>query len=105
MDCMTGLVAGSVAHYLGLLATTLARFDEAEGHFTAASATHAHLGAPPWLARTRLEWARMLVGRGGCGDAERARELLTQALATARELGLAGVERRAVVLLASDCDV
>jgi hypothetical protein len=41
----------------------------------------------------------MLLRRGQRGDAERARELLGQALATARELGLDSVERRAVALL------
>jgi len=36
---------------------------------------------------------------GARGDAERAGELLDQALATARGLGLANIERRAVALL------
>ena len=66
---------GSVAHYLGLLATTLRRFDEAEVRFAAAEATHHRIGAPTWLARTRLEWARMLLARGQPGDGERANEL------------------------------
>lgn len=52
-----------------------------------------------WLARTRLEHARMLLDRRQAGDADQARELLGQALATARELGSANVERRAVELL------
>jgi class 3 adenylate cyclase/tetratricopeptide (TPR) repeat protein len=89
----------SVSHYLGLLSTALGRFDEAEGHFSAAAAIHERIGAPAWLARTRLEWARLLGTRGQPGDAERARELLGQARATARELGLGGVERRAAALL------
>ena len=92
---------GAVAHYLGLLAATLDRFDEAEAHFAAAAATHERFGAPAWLARTRCEWAAMLSRRGGPGDAERARHLLDQALATARELGLASLERRAVELLSA----
>jgi hypothetical protein len=41
----------------------------------------------------------MLLTRGGPGAAERAGELLHQALAAARELGLGNVERRAVALL------
>jgi hypothetical protein len=41
----------------------------------------------------------MLIARGEPGDAERARELLDQALTSARELGLANIERRAVALL------
>jgi DNA-binding SARP family transcriptional activator len=91
--------AGSVSHYLGMLATTLGHFDEAQDRYSAAADTHQRIGAPAWLARTRLEWARMLLARGGPGDAERARELLGQALHTARELGLASVGRRAAGLL------
>jgi tetratricopeptide (TPR) repeat protein len=92
---------GAVAHYLGLLAATLDRFDEAEARFAAAAATHERIGAPAWLARTRCEWAAMLSRRGEPGDAERARDLLDQALTTARELGLASVERRVVELLSA----
>ena len=40
----------------------------------------------------------MLLTRRDAGDPDRARELLGQALATARELGLANVERQAVAL-------
>jgi tetratricopeptide (TPR) repeat protein len=94
-------VSGSVAHYLGLVASTLGRFDEAEERFAAAEATHERIGAPTWLARTRLEWARMLLTRRNAGDAERARELLGQALTSARGVGLANIERRAVELLSS----
>lgn len=94
-----GTPALVVAHSLGLLATTLGRFDEAEAHFAAAEVVHQSIGAPTWLARTRLEWARMLLARRQPGDAERARDSLGQALATARQLGLGNVERRAVELL------
>ena len=41
----------------------------------------------------------MLLVRRQAGDAERTLELLGQAIATARELGLGTVERRAVALL------
>jgi class 3 adenylate cyclase len=84
---------------LGLLSATLGRFDEAEARFAAAAATEERIGAPAWLARTRLDWARMLTIRRQPADATRARQLLGQALATARELGLANVERQAVALL------
>ncbi len=94
-----GTPTGSVSHFLGILATTQGRFDEAEGRFAAAEATHDRIGAPTWLARTRLEWARMLLTRRQPGDAERARELVGRGLATARELGLGNVERQAVELL------
>jgi hypothetical protein len=92
------VVTGSVCHYLGLLVTTLGHLDEAEDHFVAAAATHEHIDAPTWLARTRLEWARMLVIRGDETATARASELLQQALTTSRALGLGNVERRAVTL-------
>ena len=90
---------GATAHHLALLATTLGNFEEAEGRFNGAAATHERIGAPHWLARTRLEWARMLLLRGRPGDPERAHELLGQVLTVARERGLANIERRAVKLL------
>jgi tetratricopeptide (TPR) repeat protein len=95
---VTGICCPAIAHHLGVLATTLGDWDEAVDRFAAAAATHERLAAPILLARTRLEWARMLLTRRESGDAERARDLLGQALATARDLGLANVERRAVEL-------
>jgi len=93
------LAYSSVSHHLGLLATTLSRFDEAEDHFRSAAILHEQIGAPVWLARTRLAWARMLDLRRQHGDITLARTLLDQVLATARELGLAGIERQTTVLL------
>jgi class 3 adenylate cyclase/tetratricopeptide (TPR) repeat protein len=96
---VTAATRGAVSHYLGLLATTLRRFDEADAHFAAAEATHRRMGAPTLLARTRLEWARMLLDRSVGDDADRATTLLGQALTTARQLGLDSIERRAAALL------
>ena len=91
----------SVSFHLGLLAGFLQRFDTAEQHFTDAAAEHERIGAPTYLARTRLEWARMLLARGEAGDGDRAQALLADASAVAKELGLLGVEREATVLLGS----
>ena len=90
---------GAIAHHLAVLATISGDYAEAERCFTAAAATHERIPAPTWLARTRLEWARMLLARRRPGDTERARGFLDQALATAREFGLANIERQAVTLL------
>ena len=94
-----GIGVGCVSHYLGILEATTGAFEQADAHFAAAEAVHTRIDAPAWLARTRLEWARTLLTRRALGDAERARELLHQVLATARELGLSNVERQAVGLL------
>ena len=90
---------GSVAHFLGVLATTLERFDDAERHLAAAGAVHERLSAPGWLARTRLERARLMI------EAAARRRTLTrpgsscdQVMTTARQLGLVGLERRAAAL-------
>jgi tetratricopeptide (TPR) repeat protein len=91
---------GSFAHHLGLLSATLERFSDAEAHFRSAAAAHERLGAPTWLARTRLEWARMVLRRNDPGDPDQARDLLRSALDSARHLGLTGIERRAAALLA-----
>jgi class 3 adenylate cyclase/tetratricopeptide (TPR) repeat protein len=90
---------GGVDHQLAMLSTVLGRFDEAETEFRAAVDLHERLAAPAWLARTHLEWARMMLTRRRAGDTGHARELLEHALSTARELGLATIERRTVSLL------
>ncbi|MGH8972258.1 MAG: ATP-binding protein [Acidimicrobiia bacterium] len=89
---------GAVAHYLGLLTAALGDPAGAEVHFAEAAAIHERIGAPAWLARTRMEWAGVLLARRDPGDVERARDFLGQAITAARSLGLGAVERRAVEL-------
>jgi hypothetical protein len=55
---------GATNHYLGLLATTLERPDEANGRLAAAERTYMSLGAKPWLARLHHDWDRSV--RGTC---------------------------------------
>jgi tetratricopeptide (TPR) repeat protein len=69
-------IRGSVARYLGLLAATEERWDEAELYFDDAVAMNARMGARPWLAHTQNDYARMLHARDGPGDRERAQTLL-----------------------------
>jgi tetratricopeptide (TPR) repeat protein len=79
---------GAAARYLGLLAGTMSRWAEAEGHFEAALKMNARLGARPWLAHTQYQYATMLLTRDQAGDRVRATSLLKQALETAHELGM-----------------
>lgn len=96
----TGLTwAGSVNHYLGMLAAVLGRLDEADARLAQAELAHERVPAPTWLARTRLERGRVLLDRRAEGDLDHARELLSAALTTARAYGLGGVERAASGLL------
>lgn len=87
---------GSVAHYLGILATTLGRFDEAERWFERARQVHSRMGARPWVAHTAYRQARLLLARGAGGDARRADALLDEAGSIARELGMVRLEARVV---------
>jgi hypothetical protein len=86
---------GSVARYLGLLGTTLRRWDAAEAHFEVARGTNERIGARPWLAHSLSDHARMLVARNDPGDRERADELFAAALATYRELDMQSYAREA----------
>jgi tetratricopeptide (TPR) repeat protein len=56
---------GSVAHYLGLLAASLSRWDEAAAHFTAAVRAHEGMGAAPLAAGSRAGLAQALRAKQG----------------------------------------
>jgi tetratricopeptide (TPR) repeat protein len=90
---------GSASRYLGLLAASLSRLDDAARHFEDALATNERIGARPWLAHTKHDYARMLLERGASGDRERAGRLLEDCLDTCRELGMPALERRAEDLI------
>jgi DNA-binding SARP family transcriptional activator len=79
---------GSAASFLGRLAATMGRNDEARRHFEHALERNAALGAPGCLARTQVDYARAL------GPGPRADELLAAAKRTAAELGLGAVARK-----------
>src|SRR5205807_3908657 len=67
---------GPVSRALGVLASLMSDYSRAELHFTDALATSERVGAPPHVARTSADYARMLLARGNAGDAERAHALL-----------------------------
>jgi class 3 adenylate cyclase/tetratricopeptide (TPR) repeat protein len=85
---------GSASRYLGALATTMGRWDEAERHFEDALAMNSNMGARPWHAHTQYQYATMLLSRDQPGDSDKAAILLRDALATSRELGMRALERR-----------
>jgi DNA-binding SARP family transcriptional activator/tetratricopeptide (TPR) repeat protein len=80
--------AGSVSRYLGLLATAMSRWSEAERHFEAAIEMDTSTGARPWLAHTQADYASMLLARAQPGDRERAHELAARARALYHQLGM-----------------
>jgi tetratricopeptide (TPR) repeat protein len=91
-------VFGSLARGLGVLATTLGRFDDAERHFEVAIETDRRMRARPWLAHGQHGLAATLLARGAADDRERALALLEEAAATYRELGMPTWESRATAL-------
>ncbi|HEY6418439.1 MAG TPA: adenylate/guanylate cyclase domain-containing protein [Candidatus Binataceae bacterium] len=85
---------GALSRYLGALATTLQRWDDAARHFEDALAMNARMDARPWLAHTQEQCATMLLARRQSGDSDKAAALLDAALATAGELGMRALEER-----------
>ncbi len=87
-------VSGSVARLVAVLAALLGRWRQADDFFAEAAACHERMNAPVFLARTQVDWARMLLDRDA-GHSGRAEALLTEALAISQQIGLGPVERRA----------
>lgn len=88
----------SVSQYLGLLAATASRLDDAARHFEDALEGNVALGARTCVVETQYNHSRALFDRGGPGDRERALELVNQALDTAHALGMKLVVERALGL-------
>lgn len=91
---------GSVSRYLGLLASTMRRFEDAERHFEDAIRFELKMGAAPFAARTRVCYAAMLIERGAGADHQRAQAILDTAIDTATRLKMAGLVRQATSIAA-----
>ncbi|HEX2233175.1 MAG TPA: BTAD domain-containing putative transcriptional regulator [Thermoleophilaceae bacterium] len=91
---------GSVSRPLGILASTLELWDDAEEHFTHAQRANEAMLARPWAAHTELEWARSLLRRGRSRDRPRAGVLASKASETFRELGMKSWSQRAEAVAA-----
>ena len=86
---------GSASRPLGLLATTVGRFDTAARHFEDALEMNGKIRSPLWVAHTQHDYAQTLLRRAHPGDRQTALTLLDRALATADKLGLAALADRA----------
>jgi tetratricopeptide (TPR) repeat protein len=78
---------GSLARYLGMLARTAERLDEAEHYFEVAIELNRKTGASLYAARSQLDLAALLALRGGA-PGERARQLAGDAMALLAKLGV-----------------
>jgi tetratricopeptide (TPR) repeat protein len=76
---------GACARYLGLLAATRGRLDDAARHLADALAANTRLGSRPLVAHTQCDLARVLLLRQ---ERSRADDLLAEARRTAEQLGL-----------------
>ena len=86
---------GSAASFLARLAATMGRTDLAARHFDRALEVNAELGARGSLARTQVDYARMMFDLAHPADPDpRAEALLEAAAKSAEELGLGAVARK-----------
>jgi DNA-binding SARP family transcriptional activator len=96
--CYPDIMTGAVSLYLGILADTMHRWDDAARHFEDAIAMNERIGARPWLAHAKHDLAATLLAGGRPEDTERAQLLLSQALSSYRELGMQTYAARASTL-------
>ena len=78
----------------------LERYEEAGNRLASAVELEQRLGAPLFLARTRVGWAEALIAGGRPGDLERARGMLKDAEDRALRSGADGVARQAASAVA-----
>ena len=78
---------GSAARYLGLLATTMGNWGDAEAHFLDAIRMNDEMRAGPWAAQSRCEFAAGLL-RQAPDAADQSLALAGEALAMARQFGM-----------------
>ena len=83
---LSATCTGSAARHLGLLAGLLGRRTPAIAYFETALAINERMRARPWVARTQIEFARLLSEEQDGRD--RAAELLEAGLAEAQRLGM-----------------
>jgi DNA-binding SARP family transcriptional activator len=88
---------GAAARYLGLLAGTLGRAEDAVAHLEDALETNTRAQAPPWIARCLFELARALLARGRPGDEARAVDEAQRAELLARNLGMRSLAAQATL--------
>ncbi len=85
-----------VAMFLGGMAGVLERYNDAERYFEEADELNKRGAMRYAEAQTNLWWGRMLLGRGGSGDLERADQLLERARTAGVAHGYQLIESRAV---------
>lgn len=90
---------GAVAAYLGSLAALLGQRETAIDHFIKGLALNQQLGLRPFLARTQVRYAALLLQEGSASDRAQAHDLLAQVQATADALTLLALRTEIAPLL------
>ena len=93
-----GPVNGPVSHWLGMLARTMSRWNEAVRHFEDALALHVRMQARAHLPYTQHALAVALAARGDSGDRDKALGLLAQAFETTEKLGMTSLRKKVVAV-------
>jgi hypothetical protein len=88
------LYRGPVWRYLGLLAASSGRLDEAADYFSRAMAGCEALGAAAWAAHLDLEMGQVLLRRGNQGDLRSAKRHLRRARDAASAMGMTALFER-----------
>lgn len=91
--------SGSVARYLGMLASATGRFAVAVEHYEHAIDWNTRAKALPSLASTQHDFATMLMTRCGPGDEKRARALLGLTLGLCDRLAMPVLRAKAIAAL------
>ncbi len=94
---VANVYVGPTARYLGVLATLMCRWEDAERHFEDALEMAGRMEAPTQLAHCMYLYGEMLRRRKGPGDNKRARSMQSEALNRARDL-----EMRTLTMSASE---
>ena len=92
------LYNGSVAHYLGILASKLDSDTKVIRHFEQAVEANRTMALRPQLLRTQVVFAEWLKHRGGGTNKRRLKAVLDEALSSAREMKIEPLLNRAKAL-------
>ncbi|UCD58552.1 MAG: protein kinase, partial [Candidatus Hydrogenedentota bacterium] len=98
MATLNTICLGAATHYLGMLAGTMRRWDDAVAHFEDALERNTRIGAPPLVAQTQYEYANVLLKRGNKDDHKKALELANKSLETAHALGMKALAEQALAI-------
>jgi len=98
MLSLVAAYAGPISHHLGMLASISGDPEAAQAHFLDAIRESHEVGSPNWQAWAEYECGVLLGGKRPA-EAKRGADLVRSALATARRLGLARLEKKAKAAL------